>query len=184
MEQKKLMKRIRSGDDDAFAQLVNPLIEKGYRTSFSILKSKEQAEEVVQNALIETYRNIMNGKDIKFFNTWFYKLVSNRSIDAWRKNDRRKESPLDIDVATDKHGVLQSILKEETENEIKKGILSLDNDDYRNVLILYYYQDHAIQEIADLLELKTSTVKSHLRRARIELKKRLIENQLIGVSSQ
>lgn len=184
MEQKTLMKRIRSGDDEAFAQLVNPLIEKGYRTSFSILKSKEQAEEVVQNALIEIYRNIMNGKDIKFFNTWFYKLVSNRSIDAWRKNARSKESPLDIDVATDKYGVLQSILQEETENEIKKGILSLENDDYRNVLILYYYQEHAIQEIADLLELKNSTVKSHLRRARIVLKKRLIENQLIEVSSQ
>lgn len=178
------MTRIRNGEDEAFTQLVNPLIEKGYRTSFSILKSKEQAEEVVQNALIEAYRNIMNGKDIKYFNTWFYKLVSNRSIDAWRKNNRRKESTLDTDVVTDKQGVMESILQEETENEIKKGILSLDNNDYRNVLILYYYQEQAIQEIADLLELKVSTVKSHLRRARIALKKRLIENQFIGVNSQ
>jgi RNA polymerase sigma-70 factor (ECF subfamily) len=96
------MIRIRNGDEEAFAQLVNPLIEKGYRTSFSILKSKEQAEEVVQNALIEAYRNIMNGRDIKYFNTWFYKLVSNRSIDAWRKNDRMKESSLDTDMVTDK----------------------------------------------------------------------------------
>lgn len=184
MDQEVLMKRIRNGEDEAFAQLVVPLIEKGYRTSFSILRSKELAEEVVQNALIEVYRNIMSGKDITYFNTWFYKLVSHRSIDAWRKMARLKESPLEIDVATDKHGVMESVLKEETENEIKKGISSLDNSDYRNVLILYYYQEQPIQEISDLLGLKSTTVKSHLRRARTALKKRLIENQFIGVNTQ
>lgn len=182
MEQETLMSRIRNGDDEAFAQLVNPLIEKGYRTSFSILKSKEQAEEVVQNAMIEAYRNIMSGKEITYFNTWFYKLVSNRSIDVWRKNGRLKESPLEIDVVNDKHGVMESVLIEETQKEIKKGISSLDNSDYRNVLILYYYQDFLTQEIAELLGLKNSTVKSHLRRARNALKKRLIENQFIGVN--
>jgi RNA polymerase sigma-70 factor, ECF subfamily len=182
MEQEALMIRIRNGEDEAFAQLVNPLIAKGYRTSFSILKSKEQAEEVVQNAMIEAYRNIMSGKEIAYFNTWFYKLVSHRSIDAWRKNGRLKESALEMDVMTDKHGVMESVLKEETENEIKKGIFSLDNRDYRNVLLLYYYQEHAIHEISDLLGLKSSTVKSHLRRARNALKKRLIENQFIGVN--
>lgn len=184
MEQKTLMTRIKDGEDGAFAQLVNPLIEKGYRTSFSILKSKEQAEEVVQNSLIEAYRNIISGKDIIYFNTWFYKLVSHRSIDAWRKNKRLKELPLEIDVMTDKHGAMESLLKEETENEIKEGISSLDNSDYQNVLILYYYQEQAIQEISDLLGLKSSTVKSHLRRARNALKKRLIENQFLGVNSQ
>jgi len=183
MKQKSLMTRIQNGEDEAFAQLVNPLIEKGYRTSFSILKSKEQAEEVVQNAMIEAYRNIMSGKDITYFNTWFYKLISNRSIDVWRKNGRLKESPLEIDIMTDKHGVMESVIKEETENEIKKGISSLDNSDYKIVLILYYYQDLAIDEISDLLGLKSSTVKSHLRRARNALKKRLIKNQIIGVNS-
>jgi len=184
MEQEALMIRIRNGEDEAFAQLVNPLIEKGYRTSFSILKSKEQAEEVVQNSMIEAYRNIMSGKEIVYFNTWFYKLVSHRSIDTWRKNVRLNESPIDVELVTDKHGVLESVLKDETENEIKDGISSLDNRDYRNILILYYYQEQAIQEISDLLGLKNSTVKSHLRRARNALKKRLTENRFIGVNSQ
>ncbi|MFJ7730884.1 RNA polymerase sigma factor [Lysinibacillus sp. NPDC097231] len=184
MDQETLMARIRNGEDEAFAQLVTPLIEKGYRTSFSILKSKELAEEVVPTALIEVYRDIMSGKNITYFNTWFYKLVSHRSIDAWRKKGREKESPLKIDVVTDKHDTMESVLKEETENEIKNGISSLDNSDYRNVLILYYYQGHSIKEISDLLGLKSSTVKSHLRRARNALKKRLIENQFIGVNPQ
>ncbi len=184
MDQEALMTRIRNGEDEAFAQLVNPLIEKGYRTSFGILNSKEMAEEVVQTALIEVYRDIMSGKDIIYFSTWFYKLVSHRSIDVWRKKSREKELPLEIDVVTDNYGMMESVLKEETEIEIKNGISSLDNSDYRNVLILYYYQDLDIQEISDLLGLKSSTVKSHLRRARNALKKRLIENQFIGVNPQ
>lgn len=184
MKQETLMIRIRNGEEEAFAQLVNPLIEKGYRTSFSILKSKELAEEVVQNALIEAYRNIMSGKEITYFNTWFYKLISHRSIDTWRRNGRLRESPLEIELASDKHGVIENLLKEETGNEIKEGITSLDNRDYQNVLILYYYQELAIQEISQMLGLKNSTVKSHLRRARNALKKRLIENRVIGVNSQ
>lgn len=182
MEQEALMIRIRNGEDEAFAKLVNPLIEKGYRTSFSILKSKEEAEEVVQNSLIEAYRNIMSGKEIAYFNTWFYKVVSHRSIDVWRKNGRLKESALEMDVMTGKHDVMESVLIDETETEIKKGISSLNNKDYRNVLLLYYYQELSIYEISDMLGLRSSTVKSHLRRARNALKKRLIDNQFIGVN--
>jgi RNA polymerase sigma-70 factor (ECF subfamily) len=182
MEQEALMIRIRNGEDEAFAKLVNPLIEKGYRTSFSILKSKEEAEEVVQNSLIEAYRNIMSGKEIAYFNTWFYKVVSHRSIDVWRKNGRLKESAIEMDVMTGKHDVMESVLIDETETEIKKGISSLNNKDYRNVLLLYYYQELSIYEISDMLGLRSSTVKSHLRRARNALKKRLIDNQFIGVN--
>jgi RNA polymerase sigma-70 factor, ECF subfamily len=184
MEQKRLLERIQNGEDSAFAELINPLIEKGYRTSYSILRSKEQAEEVVQNAMIEAYRNIMSGKEITYFTTWFYKLVSHRSIDVLRKNGRLREASLEIEYLRDEQGVVDSVIKEETENEIKKGISSLENRDYRNVLLLYYYQELTIQEVSDLLGINISTVKSQLRRARTALKKRLIENQMIGVNSQ
>lgn len=184
MDQKKLIERIQNGEDSAFAELIHPLIEKGYRTSYSILRSKEQAEEVVQIAMIEAYRNIMSGKKIHFFHTWFYKLVSHRSIDVLRKNGRLRESVLEIESLRDEQGVVDSVIKEETENEIKRGIWSLENRDYQNVLLLYYYQELTIQEVSDLLGINSSTVKSQLRRARTALKKRLLEHQMIGVNSQ
>jgi RNA polymerase sigma-70 factor, ECF subfamily len=183
MEQAELIQRIHNGDDSAFAELMNPLIEKGYRTSYGIVKSKEQAEEVVQNAMIEAYRNIMGGKEITYFGTWFYKLVSHRSIDVLRKNGRLKETVIEMDYIKDKRGVLDRVIKDETENEIKQGIKSLENQDYRNVLLLYYYQEFSIQEVSEMLGLNASTVKSHLRRARNALKTRLMENQIIGVNS-
>ena len=184
MEQAELVQRIRNGEDSAFAELMNPLIEKSYRTSYSIVKSKEQAEEVIQNAMIEAYRNIMAGKEIIYFTTWFYKLVSHRSIDLLRKNGRLKESVVELDYIKDRREVLDTVIQEETDIEIKQGIHSLKNTDYRNVLLLYYYQDFSIQEVSEMLGLKSSTVKSHLRRARNALKEKLMENQIIGVNTQ
>lgn len=184
MEQSELIQRILNGEDSAFAELINPLIEKSYRTSYSIVKSKEQAEEVIQNAMLEAYRNIMAGKEITYFTTWFYKLVSHRSIDLLRKNGRLNESVVELDYIKDRREVLDTVIQVETDSEIKQGIHSIKNADYRNVLLLYYYQDFSIQEVSEMLGLKSSTVKSHLRRARNALKEKLMENQIIGVNTQ
>lgn len=182
MDQSELIQRVRNGEDSAFAELVNPLIEKSYRTSYSIVRSKEQAEEVVQNAMIEAYQNIMAGKEITYFTTWFYKLVSHRSIDFLRKNGRLKETMGELEYIKDRREVLDTVIREETDLEIKQGIDSLKNADYRNILLLYYYQDFSIQEVSEMLGIKTSTVKSHLRRARHALKEKLLESQIIGVN--
>ncbi|MBT2642428.1 RNA polymerase sigma factor [Bacillus sp. ISL-41] len=184
MEQIELMLRIQNGDESAFAKLLNPLIEKAYKTSYSIVRSKEEAEEVVQNAMLEAYRNIMAGKEIVYFNTWFYKLVSHRSIDNVRKKSRLMETVIEIDTLKDSREVVDEVLQDEMHLEINQGIQSIKNGDYRNVLLLYYYQDFSIQEVSEMLGMKTSTVKSHLHRARKALKARLMENQIIGVSTQ
>lgn len=183
LEQRDLMLRIQNGDDSAFAELLNPLIEKAYKTSYSIVRSKEEAEEVVQNAMLEVYRNIMAGKEIFYFNTWFYKLVTHRSIDSVRKHARMKETVIEIDTLKDHREVVDEVLQDEMLLEINQGIQSLKNGEYRNVLLLYYYQDFSIQEVSEILGMKSSTVKSHLHRARKALKIKLTENQLIGVST-
>ncbi|MFE8699891.1 RNA polymerase sigma factor [Cytobacillus sp. FJAT-54145] len=181
MENEQLMERIRNGEDSLFAKLIHPHIDKAYRTSYIILRSKDQAEEVVQNAMIEAYRNIMEGKTINFFPTWFNRLVTNRSIDMMRKHARLKENTLESYHQGTAQSVMETILAEETHGEILNGIQSLENPDYRNVLLLYYYQELTIQEVADMLHLNLSTVKSHLRRARNALKTKLVENKVIGV---
>lgn len=184
MEIKDIMDRIRNGEDGAFAELVNPYIERAYRTSYSLLRSKELAEEVVQNSMIEVYRCIKEGKEIQYFPTWFNRLISHRSIDMMRKVIRLRENEFDNDHLGFASGAMDEAIMNETSSEIKSSIHSLENAAYRNILILYYYQEHTTQEIADMLNLNLSTVKSHLRRARIMLKEKLIEYPILGVNSQ
>ncbi|TSI04173.1 RNA polymerase sigma factor [Lysinibacillus sp. BW-2-10] len=182
MELNDIMKRIRKGEDEAFAELVHPHIERAYRTSYSLLGSKELAEEVVQNSMLEAYRYIKDGKEIQFFPTWFSRLVSHRSIDMMRKIGRLKESELETKHHGHTSGAMDEAIINETRSEIEMSIHSLENSDYRNVLLLYYYQEHTVQEVAEMLCLNPSTVKSHLRRARIALKERLMKSLAMGVN--
>lgn len=184
MEIKDIMDRVRNGEDAAFAELVHPYIERAYRTSYSLLRSKELAEEVVQNSMIEVYRYIKEGKEIQYFPTWFNRLISHRSIDMMRKVIRLRENEFGDEHLGYTSGAMDEVIMNETNAEIKMTIHSLENEAYRNILILYYYQEHNTQEIADILNLKLSTVKSHLRRARIMLKEKLMEYPILGVNSQ
>jgi RNA polymerase sigma-70 factor, ECF subfamily len=181
LEHQHIMERIQSGDEAAFAELVHPHIEKAYRSAYGLVRSKEMAEEVVQNAMIEAYRNLREGKEISYFPTWFSRLVSHRAIDIIRKTNRWNETELEERYAGTISGAMEEVIMSETKSEIQSCIHSLKNGDYRNVLLLYYYQEHSVQEVADLLGFSLSTVKSQLRRARIALKETLIQNQVIGV---
>ena len=69
------------------------------------------------------------------------------------------------------------LIKLETKQEIRRMILSL-SEDFQAVVMLRYYDEFNVQEIADLLEVPVGTVKSRLSRARVKLKKLLAENGL------
>jgi RNA polymerase sigma-70 factor (ECF subfamily) len=90
-----LIKRIREGDKDAFGHLVKDLLSSAYQTAFLILRSKEHAEDALQNALEGAYISIMKNSDMTHFKPWFYRVVYSKSIDLYRKNNRHGVTELD-----------------------------------------------------------------------------------------
>lgn len=179
-----LMKQIRSGNDSAFTDLINPNIEKSYRIAYYILRSEADAEEVVQTAMLEAYTKILSGEKINNFQAWFNKLISRRSIDLLRKIIRQKsqESGGIITNISDSARTIDLIINNETKCEVFEALNSLENIDYRNVIVMYYYQELKISEIADILDVSPSTVKTHLRRGKAALGKILTKNKIIGVN--
>ncbi|RZT15545.1 RNA polymerase sigma factor [Fictibacillus sp. BK138] len=176
MEKSKLlMERIRDGDDSAFTKLVQPLIDKAYKTAFFIVGSRVDAEDVVQNSLIESYSNIISSDKINNFPAWFHKLVSRRSIDMLRKEKRRNLDIGDNDsFQSNRPNPFEEVIATETNNEVRMAIDSLENADYQRVLVMYYYQELQVSEIAEILDVNVSTVKTHLRRAREVLSRNFI----------
>ncbi|EJW17882.1 sigma-70 family RNA polymerase sigma factor [Paenibacillus alvei] len=169
--EERLMERCRSGDKDAFFLLVEPLLSRAYSSSVAILRQAHTAEDAVQNALLEAYQAIMAGKKIRKFKSWFNHLVACRAMDLARRraklNSRHgelDESEFVDDVATP----AEVLLKREQESEVLHQVMSLDMN-YRTVIILYYYQELSIEEIADVLRIKKGTVKSRLHTARMKL---------------
>lgn len=177
----RLLEQIRNGNKDAFAELVEPFIARSYQTALAILRSAHLAEEAVQNALIETYRSIQAGKEIRHFSGWFSHLVAKRALDLVRKESRHNTG-LDIDnimVHDTAATPIEEVLKKEQSSEILDAVMSLEIEQ-RTVIVLYYFQEMKIDEIASLLKLSVGNVKTRLYRARLSLSKLVLFPELNG----
>ena len=180
---KELITQCQQGNKNSFGQLVTPYFHEAYAISFTILKSKEQAEDAVQNAMIEAYKNIMMQKEIRNFRSWFLTLVSSRSIDLVRKNMKDMKQITDIEAYpfNSNETPLTDLLLKEEKSIVMQNLLNLPSK-YRIVITLHYYQELSIREIAQLLEIKEGTVKSRLHNARLVLNKIFTnENKFIKV---
>ncbi|AWB44630.1 RNA polymerase subunit sigma-24 [Paenibacillus sp. CAA11] len=163
----------RNGDQNAFYMLVEPLLNKVYSASVAILRSTHQAEDAVQNAMLEAYAAIMKGKEIRNFTSWFKQLVAMRAIDLARKQTRQQQLTENwgcMEPVDEEEQPAEALLRKEEEAILLKQVMSLDFN-HRSVILLYYYQDMSIEEIADVLNIKKGTVKSRLHHARLKLLK-------------
>lgn len=167
----RLVRQCRDGDKEAFFQLVEPLLGRAYRTASAILRSGHLAEDAMQNALMEAYQAIMNGKKIRNFTSWFNHLAACRSLDLARQRSRLASRSGDIDevqLPDEQASPMEEVLQKELGSELWNTIMSLDIH-HRSVIVLYYYQELSIDEIADALGIKKGTVKSRLHNARLKL---------------
>ena len=140
---------------EQFSHLVLKYNESLFFTAKSILRNDTDAEDAVCNAIMKAYENFGQLKEIKYFKTWITRIVINEAYMLCRKNKNT-----------------ESI--EEMQHEPWEIVNSLE-DEYRTVLILFYYNDISIKEIAEHLNIAVGTVKSRLNRGRQRLKE-LINN--------
>ena len=83
-----LVQRVRSGDQRAFKSLVERYQRKVYSVALGMLKDKEEARDVAQEAFIKVYKYLDHFKGDSSFYTWIYRITVNISIDVMRKRGR------------------------------------------------------------------------------------------------
>lgn len=144
---------------DKFADLVLENQISMYRLSMSILKNTNDAEDAVSEAVLAAYEQLSSLKKIDSFKAWIMTILVNKSKDILKK--RKK---LELCENTE---LFEKSTKEDT-NEIWNAVLEL-NEEYSEVVILYYYEGFSIKEITKILHIPEGTVKSRLSRARSKL---------------
>ncbi|TQR97049.1 RNA polymerase sigma factor [Paenibacillus ottowii] len=167
------MQQCRDGDKDAFYQLVKPYLDRVYSTSVAILHSTHLAEDAVQNAMIEAYRAIMNGKEIRSFGSWFKQIAAMRAMDLARLRSKQTKRTGHLDnteLIDSKDLPIDAVMKKESGHRLLSQVMSLDTR-HRSVIVLYYYQEMSVEEISEVLGVKEGTVKSRLHTARMKLLK-------------
>lgn len=141
-----------------------------FRLAYSIVLNKEDAEDVVSESILKAYSHLYELRNTKKMKAWLFQILVNESKTCLR---RRKRIELVDDFSKFENRISET--DNGTSSDLLEYVYQLE-DIYKEIVILYYFEQFHIREIAKILNLSEGTVKSRLFRARSELKKFLEEN--------
>lgn len=177
-----LVTAAKSGDTSAFETLVNRYERKIFRLGMNITGSREDAEDVMQEAFLKAYQHLPEFQGNSRFYTWLVRIAVNQALMKLRKR-RPNEFSIDQEVETGEDSFFRDVedwgpSPEERYRQAElQGILSevigeLDPS-FRIVFQLRDIEELSTEETAEVLKLSVPAVKSRLLRARLKLRQRL-----------
>ena len=175
-----LIARFQEGDEQAYVELVNRFRNRLMSFTYRYVNDMEQAEDIVQDALIKLYTHKHYYKNIAKFSTWIYTIAANLAKTELRKIKTRKVTYLsqmgpeerDYELPAVEPDTDELAQSEYIENKIQAAIQKLPLH-FRTVTILRDIQELSYEEISKIVDVPLGTVKSRINRARIQLQKEL-----------
>lgn len=167
------MERARTGDLEAFDEIVRRFQDMAYGCAYAILGDFHLAEDAAQEAFVEAYRSLSTLEEAGAFPGWFHRIVVRRC----GRITRRKSVPAvpidTVDVAA--HGGDPARLAEHSElaGAVAEAIGALPEDE-RMVTTLFYIDGYSHNDIARFLDVSASQVNNRLHASRQRLKKRMV----------
>ena len=184
---KLLIERIKAGDTAAYNDIVSRYYDRIYARVSQLLKNKQDAEEVTQDAFIRAHRGLENFRGEASFSTWLYQIATNLSHNRywyWFRRKRDQSISLDQPLGDDGSMTLENVMPSSDEDPAEAAVTQefVDrvsecmhglNDKHKEVLILRNVKNLTYDEIAGQLEISVGTVKSRIARARESLRELL-----------
>jgi len=168
-----LVERFRRGDDSAFEVIVERYQSKVYAIAYRMTRNREDAMDIAQEVFIKAHRGIARWRPLRGFQHWLYRIATNMTIDVLRKRQRRAAVIVDSEDFSMDRGVaapassedpVRNLAIEELGGRIGAAIETLP-ERQRATVVLRYYEDLSIKEIAAVIGCTEGTVKTHLFRA-------------------
>lgn len=163
---KNLIKAAKKGSPEAFGALYSLYAKELYRLALYTLKDTFDAEDAVQNAALSAFRKIGDLRKDESFKSWFFKILYNECMKIAGHKSRAFEVPsencavfTDEDCTSDETGVMD-LLESLSPRE-------------KSIIILSVFEEYNSNEIAAILEMNSSTVRSTLSRLLKKLKTQL-----------
>ena len=184
MTEQELVSRAKAGDEKAFEQLMLDNQTRIYNLTLRMTGNPDDALDLAQEAFLNAWKGLKFFKGDSTFSTWLYRLASNACLDHLRKQKRRQDIWLPQlvdeeddslpDVPDERYRPDTTYEKREQLETLQQGLAQL-SDEHRQVLTMRELDGLSYQEIGDILDLEAGTVKSRIARARLALRKILLE---------
>jgi RNA polymerase sigma-70 factor, ECF subfamily len=173
-EDQLLIDRALAGDRTAFGQLAVRYQDRLYSSMLSVTGSAEEAEDVVQDALIRAFVKLDSFQQNSQFFTWLYRIAFNVAL----SRHRRRRSRISIDQSREVSGTEpvddgelpdEPMLRSERVDLVRRALAQL-TDQHRAILVLREMEECSYEAIAEILNISIGTVRSRISRARCQLK--------------
>jgi len=156
-----LVSRARSGDREAFAVLAAGTVDRLYGIARLILRDSDLAEDATQEALEDAWRHLPTLRDVERFDAWLYRLVVNACAQAGRHR-RRWRTEITLLVTEPSEPDHASALADR--DQLERGLRRLTGAQ-RTIIVLHFYVDLPLKEVAGIMGIPVGTAKSRLHYA-------------------
>lgn len=163
-----------AGQADAFGELVRKYQDRLFHTMVHVAGSREEAEDVVQEAFVQSFIKLPTFKSNSAFYTWLYRIAFNTCISRRRK--KRPEASVEthqqntgVEPQDTGEPVSGNLERQERAEQVHSALARL-SEEHRTVLVLREMEGFCYETIAQMLDLPVGTVRSRLHRARSEMR--------------
>lgn len=164
----------KQGLTDFFIETVGENKTAMFRLAYSIVLNKEDAEDAVSDSILKAYSHLSELRNVSKLKAWLFQILVNECKTLLRKRSR-------FELVEDVSGFKDSPPETDSCNncDLLDFVYQLEGS-FKEVILLYYFEEFRIKDIAKILCISEGTVKSRLFRARAELKKFLEQNEQKG----
>lgn len=183
MKDSVIIEKVLSGDTSAFEMLILKYQSRLFATSMNVVKNRELAEDIIQEAIMKGFQKLDTLKNRDQFYPWVKRIALNIALNHFEKEKR----VVDVENEDDDISFFDNItsgespedltLKEELHKYVR-GFVDALPDKLRVVIVLREIEDMSYEEIAEMMNIPLGTVRSRLFNARQIIKDRLINQGL------
>jgi RNA polymerase sigma-70 factor, ECF subfamily len=184
LERETVTELVEKNDDASRRALFEEYYRRTYAVAFNILRSRESAEDITQDAFIKAFENMHQLREQDKFGAWLAVIASNLARNHLKREKRLffTDDLTQFEQGGQAAATEDDALRELEIEQIRATIRRLPPEHYQ-VVVLQYYYDLKVEDIARMLKISTGTVKSRLFRARQKLSRLLELNAAAGCLS-
>lgn len=174
----------KGGDASAFKVLVDRYRDRTFALALRLAGNRESAEEIAQDAFVRAWQALPDFRGDSRFSTWLYRITYRRALDERASLTRRRDRETVLDTADLERAAAPRERAPDwgTRLHLERLVRALP-DSQRACVTLFYVGDQSVEEIARILDVPSGTVKTHLFRARQELRAGMSGERSDGVGN-
>ena len=175
----RLVERAREGDDAAFTELVDLDGDRCYAIAFRILRDAERAQDAVQQAFLQAWRELPRLRDPERFGPWLHRLLVNACYEELRRHrrwsTRLRAMPIDGPATPD------TTVSVADRDALDRAFVRL-TPEHRAVFVLHHHAGLTLAEVADVVGVPLGTVKSRLHHATRAMRAAIVADSQIDTT--